>query len=65
MWKLEVDVKNYRPQSLSTLLIESGSLSQTQSLQMWLVSLTSLLWRFCLCLLRLELQQGSHAHLEF
>lgn len=31
------------------------SLQETQSLQLWLVSLTTLLWDICLCLLRLEL----------
>lgn len=40
------------------------SLSQTRS-PIWLVLLASLLWGFCFCLDRLELQAGWHVHPAF
>lgn len=46
----------------STLFVEADSHNQTQSSPMWLVSLASLLWRFRLHLLSLELQEGCHPH---
>lgn len=62
MWRPEVDI-GYPP--LSTLLTEAGSLSQTQSLPVWLVPLASSFWGgSCLCLSRLELQASCHVHLH-
>jgi hypothetical protein len=42
-----------------------SSLHQIRSLPIWLVSLGSLLWRSCLCLLRLGLQAGQHNYPAF
>lgn len=49
----------------STLLIETGSLSQTQSSLKWLLSLASLLQGSKLCFVRLKLQMDHQAHPTF
>lgn len=49
----------------STFLMEAGSLSQAQSLQIQLVLLAGLLWGSHLCLLRTDLQVDCCTHQTF
>lgn len=45
-----------------TVVIEAGCISQTQSSQVWLVSLTSFLWKSSVSVF---LSLGCHSHLAF
>lgn len=60
----EVDVRIIHTYS-STLFIEAASLSQTHNPPVCLVLLARLLWESLLHLLRLALQVGSSARLDF
>lgn len=57
----KADVSNHL-QWLFLILIKVESLSQSQSLPLWLLLLSTLLWRPCFPILRQRLQTSCHPH---